>query len=268
MDPAHEIERAVPGLVIPGWDAPDWVGAFSTTRAGGVSRGPWGMADGGSGGFNIGDACGDDPAAVAANRARLLGLLPSVPVWLRQVHGSDVLRVERSPGEGSSPAIADAAVTASAGCALAIQTADCLPVLFADSRRRVVGAAHAGWRGLAGGVLEATIEALCAMGASPATLQAWIGPGIGSGAFEVGMDVRHAFVDADDAAAAHFSPRPEPGKWLADLPALAMRRLAAAGVTEVASSGLCTFDDPQRFYSYRRDGRCGRMASLIWIESS
>src|SRR5690606_25170616 len=137
--------------LVPDWAAPDWVSAFATTRAGGVSAGPWGLAGGHPGGLNLGVACGDEPAAVMENRARLRRLLPSAPIWLRQVHGRDVLRVERAPVGGAPAPVADAAVTASAGCVLAIQTADCLPVLFADAQRRVVGAAHAGWRGLAGG---------------------------------------------------------------------------------------------------------------------
>src|SRR5690606_24116420 len=140
--------------------------------------------------LNLGTACGDDPAAVARNRARLGELLPAPPRWLRQVHACAVLRFDAAGAADAPPPVADAAVTATPGCVLAIQTADCLPVLFADSRRPVVGAAHAGWRGLAAGVLEATIEAMCAIGATPATLQAWIGPGIGPAAFEVGADVR------------------------------------------------------------------------------
>lgn len=254
-----------PEPLVPDWTAPGWVRALSTTRAGGISAGPWGLVGGRAGGLNLGMACGDDPAAVICNRARLRRLLPSAPAWMRQVHGCNVLHLERAPAEGASPPIADAAVTASADCVLAIQTADCLPVLFADSRRRVVGAAHAGWRGLAGGVLEATIDAMCVIGASPASLQAWIGPGIGPDAFEVGADVRSAFLACDEGAAVHFVARPAAGKWLADLPGLARRRLLAAGIVTIRSSGLCTVGDPARFYSYRRDGQCGRMASLVWI---
>ncbi len=257
-----------PEPLVPDWAAPDWVRALSTTRAGGVSTGPWGLAGGHPGGLNLGVACGDTPAAVAGNRARLRRLVPSAPVWLRQVHGRDVLHVERPPAEGAPLPVADAAVTASADCVLVIQTADCLPVLLADARSRVVGAAHAGWRGLAEGVLEATIESMRALGASPASLHAWIGPGIGPEAFEVGDDVHRAFVAEDAGASVHFSPRAAPGKWLADLPGLARRRLAAAGVTAVGQSGLCTMADPARFYSYRRDGQCGRMASLVWIARS
>ncbi len=261
-----EIEPMEQAMLLPDWGAPDWVRAFSTTRGGGLSSGPWGLADGASGGLNLGMGCGDDPAAVAANRARLRRFLPSAPVWLRQVHGCDVLHVERSPDGDCVPPVADAMVSDRPACVLAIQTADCLPVLFADSRRRVVGAAHAGWRGLAGGVLEATVESMLALGASPASLHAWIGPGIGPDAFEVGDDVRQAFVGRDPGAAVHFRPRAGmPGKWLADLPSLAMHRLVAAGVSAIVPSGLCTVADPARFYSYRRDGQCGRMASLIWL---
>src|SRR5690606_34217353 len=146
------------------WQAPGWVRALSTTRQGGVSEGPWGLADGRAGGLNVGDACGDDPPAVASNRARLRELLPSAPAWLRQVHGREVFRVERAPRTNEPLPAADAMVTAVPECVLAIQTADCLPVLFADRRLPVVAAAHAGWRGLAGGVLEATIDAMCALG--------------------------------------------------------------------------------------------------------
>lgn len=251
--------------LVPDWAAPDWVSAFATTRAGGVSAGPWGLAGGHPGGLNLGVACGDEPAAVMENRARLRRLLPSAPIWLRQVHGRDVLRVERAPVGGAPAPVADAAVTASADCVLAIQTADCLPVLFADAQRRVVGAAHAGWRGLAGGVLESTIESMCAIGASAASLHAWIGPGIGPQAFEVGDDVRHAFTAGDEGAAVHFRACAASGKWLADLPGLARRRLLAAGVVAIRESGLCTVGDPARFFSYRRDGQCGRMVSLIWV---
>jgi len=255
-----------PELLVPDWPAPAWVRALSSTRRGGVSTGPWGVADGGPGGLNVGLACGDDPAAVAENRARLRVLLPSRPAWLRQVHGSEVLHVDALPPAGEPPPVADAAVTTVPGRVLAIQTADCLPVLFADRRRRIVGAAHAGWRGLATGVLEATIDAMRALGASAPDIVAWIGPGIGPRAFEVGEDVREAFVARDEGAQACFVPLAVPGKWLADLPALAQRRLAAAGLAEVVASGLCTFEDPERFYSYRRDGRCGRMVSLVWID--
>ncbi len=254
-----------PDLLVPEWQAPEWVRALSSTRRGGVSRGPWGLADGRPGGLNLGAACGDDPAAVESNRRRLGERLPASPAWLRQVHGTQVLRVEGVPSAGEPPPVADAAVTAVPGCVLAILTADCLPVLFADRRRRIVGAAHAGWRGLAAGVLEATIDAMCGLGATPSGLVAWIGPGIGPLAFEVGEDVRDAFVAGDAGAGDCFVAIPGREKWLADLPALAMRRLSAAGVTGVAPSGLCTFGDAKRFYSYRRDGRCGRMASLVWV---
>lgn len=254
-----------PEPLLPDWRAPGWVRALSTTRPGGVSTGPWGIAGGQPGGLNLGMACGDEPAAVNENRARLRRLLPSAPVWLRQIHGRDVLHVERASAEEMPLPVADAAVTASADCVLAILSADCLPVLFADSQRPIVGAAHAGWRGLADGVLEATIESMRALGASPASLHAWIGPGIGPTAFEVGDDVRNAFLARDEGAAVHFSGRLAPGKWLADLPGLARRRLLAAGVAAIRSSGLCTVDNPAQFYSYRRDGQSGRMASLIWI---
>lgn len=250
--------------VRPDWDVPDWVGALSTTRTGGTSAGPWGLVGGGPGGLNLGDACGDDPAAVQANRERVGALLPAPVLWLRQVHGDRVVHAPDVPA-GMTPQ-ADAVVSASTARVLAIQTADCLPVLLADAVTPVIGAAHAGWRGLAAGILEATIDAMLGLGARPATLRAWIGPGIGPQRFEVGGEVRDAFTAHDAAAAGAFRPAGVAGKWLADLPALAVRRLGAMGVTTVVASGFCTVADPDRFYSYRRDGQCGRMASFIWID--
>ncbi len=227
--------------------------AVATTRAGGVSGGAWA-------GLNLGDHVGDDPAAVAINRARLQAALdlPAPPHWLRQVHGTAVT----IPGR-QAPAESDAAVTREPGCVLAILTADCLPVLFAERNGSVIGAAHAGWRGLAAGVLEAT---LAAMDCRPADVLAWLGPAIGAAAFEVGDEVRSAFLEADPGAGAAFTANAR-GRWQADLAALARRRLGASGVTRVYGGEPCTHADPMRFYSHRRDGRTGRMASLIWIES-
>lgn len=254
-------------MMVPDWAAPDWVAALSSTRVGGVSEGPWGLAGGGAGGLNLGDACGDLPHAVEANRARLRRVLPGEPRWLRQVHGTVVVDIAEVAGAAEVVAapVADAAVTSLPGVVLAIQTADCLPVLFADARRRVVGAAHAGWRGLCAGVLEASVDALCERGARPDSLCAWLGPAIGPAAFEVGDEVREAFELRDRSAARHFVPGPAAGKWFADLPAIARDRLRACGVDRVVGSDACTYHDPQRFYSYRRDGRTGRMASFIWI---
>lgn len=240
-------------LIRPDWPAPATVRAVATTRAGGVSTGPWA-------GLNLGDHVDDDPAAVAENRARLRAAvaLPAAPHWLRQVHGIEVA----IPGR-HEPATADAAVTRETGRVLAILTADCLPVLLTSRDGSVVAAAHAGWRGLAAGVLEAT---LAVMDCAPADVLAWLGPAIGPAAFEVGEDVRAASLDSDPGAGAAFVANAR-GRWQADLPALARRRLGAAGVTAVYGGDLCTHADAARFYSHRRDGRTGRMASLIWIES-
>ena len=239
--------------IFPDWPAPPAVAAACTTRAGGVSSGP-------HAGLNLGRSSGDDPAAVEENRRRLVeGMaLPEPPFWIRQVHGRRVLAL---PTEETAPE-ADACWTAQRGVVCAVQAADCLPVLFCDEAGSVVAAAHAGWRGLAGGVLEATVAALPV---PPATLMAWLGPAIGPEAFEVGAEVREAFLAEDAGAAAAFTPQARPGKYHADLFALARRRLAAAGVARVHGGGVSTHADPARFYSFRRDGVCGRMAALIWL---
>jgi YfiH family protein len=239
------------------WPAPPRVRAFTTLRRGpGVSRAPYDA-------FNLGLRSGDDPLAAQANRDALHAAIatPRAPRWLRQVHGTDVLRVDADARDGGEEPTADASVTAVPGLPLAILTADCLPVLFAAPDASEIGAAHAGWPGLSAGVLEATLAAM----ATPASkLLAWIGPGAGPARYEVGENVRAAFVDRDAGAAAHFSPT-RPGHWLADLPALARRRLAAAGVQRVFGGTRCTISEPESWYSYRRDGATGRMASLIWI---
>lgn len=244
------------------WPAPAHVHAGTTLRGGpgiGVSAAPFEH-------FNLGAHCGDDPAAVIANRARLRTLLslPQEPRWLRQVHGTQVLTQDAGPisrtGEADRPE-ADAVVTRDAGVVLAILTADCLPVLFCATDGSEIGAAHAGWRGLAAGVLEATVAA---MHAPPARLLAWLGPAAGPQAYEIGAEVREAFIAQDRAAEAAFVPT-RPGHWRVDLFALARRRLQRVGVTQVHGGGLCTLSDARRFYSHRRDGRSGRMASLIWM---
>lgn len=234
----------------PRWPAPPSVGACSTTRSGGVSRGPYA-------GLNLGAHVGDAPEAVAENRARLRRwlALPAEPAWLEQVHGCAVAEAERGPAR------ADAAVARGPGAVCVVMTADCLPVLLCDRDGTRVAAAHAGWRGLAAGVLETTVEAL---GGAPDGLMAWLGPAIGPASFEVGEEVRAAFVEPDPGAAAAFVPSPG-GRWLADLYALARRRLAAVGVTAVYGGGLDTYADAGRFYSYRRERATGRMASLIWL---
>lgn len=233
------------------WPAPPGVRAFTTLRAGaGVSQAPFDT-------FNLGSRCGDEADAVQANRAELvrIGALPSQPRWLRQVHGAGVVM---QPGFDEPEA--DAAVSAAPGTVLAILTADCLPVVFAADDGSEVAAAHAGWRGLAGGVLEATVAA---MRTPSQRVLAWLGPAAGPQAYEIGAEVRDAFVTADAAGASAFNAT-RPGHWHVDLYALARRRLAAAGVQRVHGGGLCTISDPARFYSHRRDQRSGRMATLVW----
>ena len=248
--------------------APDWrivgVGALMTTRAGGVSAGRHAS-------MNLGVAVGDDPAAVAVNRARFAEALGAAPVFLRQVHGARVVRIGAPDAAAGAPLHdADAAVTSEAGVACVVQAADCLPVLLAAPRARAVGAAHAGWRGLAGGVVEAAVDAVAAAaGCAPGELAAWLGACIGPDAFEVGGDVLDAFGvandrDANGPAAARFRANGS-SKWLADLAGLARDRLARVGVRDVSGGGWCTVSDPVRFFSYRREGVTGRMAAAIWI---
>lgn len=239
------------------WPAPPGVRVLTTLRGGpGVSPAPFDR-------LNLGAHSGDDVAAVERNRDILAALagLPSPPRWLRQVHGTQVVAcdpvaVDADPPEG------DAAVASAPGAVLAILTADCLPVAFASRDGLRIGAAHAGWRGLAAGVLEAT---LAAIGAAPGDCLAWLGPCAGPQAYEVGAEVRAAFVGPDPGAAAAFEAT-RPGHWRVDLYALARRRLVAAGMAaaDVHGGGLCTISDPARFYSHRRDARTGRMATLVW----
>ncbi|WP_053181964.1 peptidoglycan editing factor PgeF [Pseudomonas kilonensis] len=234
----------------PDWPAPARVKACVTTRVGGVSLAPFDS-------LNLGDHVGDEPAAVAENRRRLTDQFAITPAWLQQVHGIAV--VEADPAQ---VATADASWTATPGIACTAMTADCLPVLFCNRAGTRVAAAHAGWRGLANGVLEATLDSL----AVPADeILAWLGPAIGPQAFEVGPEVREAFIAQLPQAAQAFTGSPNAGKFLADIYALARLRLAARGVTAVYGGGLCTVTDP-RFFSYRRNPRTGRFASLIWIE--
>lgn len=243
-------------LIRPDWPAPSRVRAVATTRTGGASTGPYAS-------LNLGDHVGDDPDAVATNRrqlARALGL-PAAPFWLRQVHGTAVVRA----GDGADEPHADASIASAPGAVCAVLTADCLPVLFCDEEGRHVAAAHAGWRGLAAGVLEATVAALGASGAAPQALLAWIGPAIGPAAYEVGDDVRSALVAAHPQSGVHFAANPR-GRWQGDLAGLARDRLASAGVTRVSGGTLCTHADAARFFSHRRDGTSGRQATLIWLE--
>lgn len=260
----------IEAAIVPRWDAPARVRALSTTRLGGASEGPWGLVDGSRGGLNLGARCGDDPAAVERNRERLAQATGAMPVWLEQVHGTAVHAVLADepidPSAASEPR-ADASVTNVPGVVLAVLTADCLPVLFADSRGEVVGAAHAGWRGLADGVLERTVEAMRGFGASDAAICAWLGPAIGPDAFEVGDEVRERFCDVDARAERAFAAGRQRGKWFADLHALARLRLESIDVHRIAGTNRCTVRDATNFYSYRRDGRCGRMATLVWMAS-
>lgn len=241
----------------PDWPAPAWVRAASTLRTGGVSQGIYRS-------LNLGAHVGDHPAAVLENRRRLRAALklPGEPLWLNQVHGTAVV----SPGWYERPPTADAAVfnayASGARGVCAVLTADCLPVLFCDRAGSRVAVAHAGWRGLAGGVLTATVNA---MSAAPAELLAWLGPAIGPDAFEVGEEVMRAFVERYPATAAAFTPNSR-GRWQADLCHLARLELARIGVTAVFGGGRCTADEADHFFSYRRDGQTGRMATLIWLE--
>lgn len=253
-DPAPELLR-------PGWGAPQCVRGFVTLRGGGVGSGAWGLPGGAAGGWNLATHCGDDPGVVARNREFLRKLLPADPVWLEQVHGRTVHVAQGSPPE--RPPVADAAVTARRGVVLAVLTADCLPVLFTNPSGDVVGIAHAGWRGLVGGVLEATVEAMTRLSEDHRWI-AWLGPAIGPACFEVGDEVREAFVASAPEAAGGFAAAGSPGKWLGNLDALARLRLAALGAT-VWGGGECTVTDPRRYWSYRRDRVTGRMASVIWI---
>lgn len=238
--------------ITPAWPAPDGVRALTTLRSGGVSRQ-------GYAGLNLAQHVGDDPAAVRENRDRLLRAagVPVEPCWLEQVHGAGVIDADDwQPGVR-----ADAAFARYPDVVCAVLTADCLPVLLCARDGSAVAAIHAGWRGLAAGVIEATASEIGDGG-----LIAWLGPAIGPQAFEVGDEVRQTFVAADAGAAAAFHPSPA-GRWLADIYLLARRRLQAVGVTEVYGGGECTYTDAARFYSYRRDGQTGRMASLIWRET-
>lgn len=253
-----------PDWIVPRWPAPPSVQALATTRAGGVSSGAWA-------GLNLGLATADERERVLRNRALLRAHLPAAPRWLRQVHGARVVDAAAVPADGADPGAtveADAAFTAEPGVVAAVLTADCLPVLFADAAGRCVAAAHAGWRGLAAGVLQATAHAVRARVNDPgARLVAWLGPAIGPDHFEVGADVLDAMSTALPDARAAFVPR-GPHKFHADLYALARMALAQAGVDDVHGGGDCTYCDAARFYSHRRDRATGRQATLIWISAS
>ena len=248
---------APPGVLVPDWPAPESVHAAFTLRSGGVSAPPYDS-------LNIGAHVGDASEAVAENRRRVYAhlRLPAEPLWLEQAHGIDVLDLDAARSAASTaPPTADAAIARGAGSVCVMQVADCMPVLFASRDGSAVAAAHAGWRGLAGGVLEATVARL---GVAPAKLLAWLGPAIGPRHFEVGGEVRAAFLQHDAGAAEAFHGNAR-RRWQCDLGALARRRLGVLGVTSVFGGGWCTYSNPAHFFSYRRDGQCGRMAALIWL---
>lgn len=243
-------------FIQPDWPAPPTVKAIVTTRLGGVSAPPFD-------GFNLALHVGDAAEAVLSNRARLQSVLntPAAPQWLEQVHGVEVVQASA----GAPAACGDAVITNSVGLPCAVLTADCLPVLLCDRQGAQVAAVHAGWRGLARGVIEATLKRF---DRPAADILAWLGPAIGPKHFEVGEEVRTDFVAQQSSAIAAFQPSQRAGHWMADLYQLARLRLAAAGVKQVYGGDFCTFSDTQRFFSYRRAAVTGRMASLIWIESS
>lgn len=238
-------------IILPNWPVPANVGSAQSTRTGGVSAAPWHS-------LNLGAHVGDHISHVRANRERLAACLnlPEDPLWLEQVHGTRVLTL---PAENDN-LTADAVISRTPGQICTVMTADCLPVLFCDEAGTVVGAAHAGWRGLAAGILEATLQE---MDVDPASVLVWLGPAIGPTAFEVGSEVRDAFMAhsalAQDAFVAHGE------KWLANIYHLARLRLAAAGVHHIYGGKYCTFTDSERFFSYRRDGQTGRMATMVWL---
>jgi polyphenol oxidase len=249
--------------IAPQWNAPARVRAISTTRRGGFSAAPWNS-------MNLGASCGDEVSAILRNRALLRSCLPADPVWLRQEHGT---RVFCHPATGiaaptsaailaAAEIVADAQLATRPGQVCAVLSADCLPVLFCNRAGTRVAAAHAGWRGLLAGVLEQTVQSL---GCAPDALLAWLGPAIGPDAFVVGDEVRTAFVAGNEEASMAFAPQGE--RWLCDLYALARQRLARVGVGEISGGGYCTYGEPERFFSYRRDKVTGRMATLVWLDS-
>jgi hypothetical protein len=237
--------------IIPDWPAPKNVHALQTTRVGGGSVAPYDS-------FNLGDHVGDAPLVVERNRMLLNMLMPSEPVWLEQVHGTIVANADNT----SCLPQADACIARHRAAVCVVMTADCLPVLLCDTRGNLVGAAHAGWKGLAAGVVEATVHA---MDVAPQYLMAWLGPAISQQAFEVGSEVRALFVDADPKAAAAFIPG-QPGRWFADIYALTRLRLNALGITQIYGGNYCTYREREKFFSYRRDGMTGRMGTFIWLE--
>jgi len=252
---AQRIAAAGLDWIVPDWSVPRGVHALVTTRSGGVSTGARAT-------LNLGAGIGDSDDAVAENRRRLLAFCPASPLWMHQVHGTGVaIHVAQ---RATTPAVADAAITCEHGVVCAVLTADCLPVVFAERRGGAVGIAHAGWRGLAAGVLERTVAELGSVGARADDLLAWLGPAIGPAGFEVGAEVLAAFDAVDPRAQEHFVGKSS-GKWNADLYGLARQRLARCGVRNVSGGGFCTMTDATRFFSWRRDREGGRMAALVWL---
>ncbi len=238
-------------FIYPDWPAPANVKALQTTRHGGVSAAPYDT-------LNLGLHVGDDPVRVNRNRQALAQFMPSEPVWLEQVHGIEVANADLA----ACRVVADACIARHSGSVCVVMTADCLPVLLCDEAGSVVGAVHAGWKGLAAGVIEATVKA---MDVSPQKLMVWFGPAIGPEAFEVGEDVRTAFMAHDAEAAAAFAPHGVQGKYHADIYLLARQRLNALGITRIHGGNYCTYHQKDRFFSYRRDGVTGRMGTFIWL---
>lgn len=242
--------------IIPDWPTPSNVKSLFTTRNGGGSSAPYAS-------LNLGDHVGDEPLIVKQNRALLRRFLPGEPEWLQQVHGTKSVNLDEH--DCTSPCEGDAAFSRCPGVICTVLVADCLPILLCDRAGAVVAVIHAGWRGMAEGIIERTVSAI---GKLNTPLMAWLGPAIGPDHFEVGEEVRKTFIEHDETSALAFisrSPRNN-GKWLADLFLLARQRLTNAGVAEIYGGGECTFSDPARFFSYRRDGKTGRMAGLIWLE--
>lgn len=244
--------------IIPDWPSPGNVKALFTTRNGGISSGPYAS-------LNLGDHVGDNPPAVKQNRALLHRILPDEPQWLKQVHGTTPVTIDGY--DCPAPCEGDAAFSRRPGNVCAVLVADCLPVLLCDHAGTVAGVIHAGWRGMVEGVIERTVSEICRTSNMKPRMMAWLGPAIGPRHFEVGEEVRQAFIERDREAALAFLPHPASngGKWFADLFLLARQRLMKAGVAEIYGGGECTFSDPARFFSYRRDGNTGRMAGLIWL---
>jgi YfiH family protein len=251
-----------PPWLMPDWDAPSGVGAVMTTRQGGCSLAPYDS-------FNLGDHVGDDPQAVRQNREAFAEAIGARPVFLEQVHGTRVVRLGSGDADRAVPLQADAAVTTEPGIACTVMVADCLPVLLAAPDGKGVAAAHAGWRGLLNGVIEMAARELCEASACQAReVVGWLGASIGPRRFEVGDEVRDAFAQASPQASGRFVPGPVRGKWLADLPGLASDRLRALGISRVGAINACTVEDASRFFSFRRDGRTGRMAAAVWLRGA